>query len=266
MPSYQGYINAIYELKKKVQPDDFLQIHEPLKIESDYIFTDKKTLKELKSRNFKIQNLYHNFVKDLKRMDNLISANNGYLLCSHCHAEVCEIKFNYPVLTNVNTGEHRINTSWMNDNLKLVYNINNNNKKKNEKLNLDENEINKFVEKLKNSKIKYEDLLSCGTGKHIVGYVRDNEKYIFNGSELTVKYPDLTYQKNIDKESFSNDFFYIRNRIDEILMEKNEPEFKNKIFCKLCNFYVKKDIQEFRNHLKEKEHEEQMKELRREFI
>ena len=262
LQSYQGYINAIYELKKKVQPDDFLQIHEPLEIESEYIFTDKKTLKELKSRNFKIQNLYHNFVKDLKRMENLINTKNGYLLCSRCRSEICEIKFNYPILTNVNTGEHRIKSSWMNDNLILVYN----NPKKNEKLYLDENEIYKFVEKLKKSNIKYENLLSCGTGKHIVGYVRDNEKYIFYGSELIVKYPDLTYEKNIDKDSFSNDFFYIRNKIDEILLEKNEPEFRSKIFCKLCNFYVKKDIEEFKSHLKDKEHEEKMKELRREFI
>ena len=261
MQSYQGYINSIYELKKKVQPDDFLQIHEPLKIESEYIFTDKKTLKLLKSRNFKIQNLYHNFVKELKRMINLIDIKNGYLLCSRCLSEICDIKYKYPILTNVDTGEHKINTSWLDDNLKLVYN----NPNKKEKLELDENEIDKFVEKLKKSKIKYENLLSCGKGRHIIGCVRDKEKYIFSGSELAVKYPDLTYE-NIDKDSFYNDFFYIRNKIDEILVEKNEPEFRNKIFCKLCNFYVKKDVEEFRNHLKDKVHEEKMKELRREFI
>ena len=89
---YQGYINAIYELKKKVEKDDFLQIHEPLQIESEFIFTDKKTLKELKSRNFKIQHLYNNFVKDLKKKENLISMKYGYLLCAFCHSEICEIK------------------------------------------------------------------------------------------------------------------------------------------------------------------------------
>ena len=262
--SYQGYINAIYDLKKKVQPDDFLQIHEPLQIESDFIFTDKKTLKEIKSRNFKIQHLYNNFVKDLKRKENLISMKNGYLLCAYCHSEICEItEDNYPILTNKDIGEYNIKSSWMNDNLKLVYKKN---KKIDKCLNLDEEKMKKFMEILQKEKITYQNLLCCNSGKHIVGYVRDNEKYIFYGSEITVKYPDLSYEHIKNNESFMNDFIEIRKKIRIILEEKKRDDFKNNIFCKLCNFYVKNDLSEFKAHLKDKEHEEKMEELRREFI
>ena len=216
----------------------------------------------MKLRNFKIQNLYNNFVKDLKRMENLTIMKYGYLLCARCHSEICEIKEKYPLLTNKNNGEHLIESSWMNDNLKLIYNKKN---KIEKSLNLDENEINKFKEKLKKENIKYENLLCCHSGRHVVGYLREKEKYIYYGSELIIKYPDLTYE-TINEKSYVNDFADIRNKIEEIMEEKQKPEFKSQIFCKLCGFYVKNNIYEFKAHLKDKEHDEKMKELRREFI
>ena len=196
-------------------------------------------------------------------MENLSLLKYGYLLCSKCHSEICEIKERYPILTNKKIGEHRIETSWMDDSLKFVYNKN---KKIEKSMNLENNEINLFVEKLKKLNIKYENLLSCNSGKHIVGYVRDNEKYIYYGSDLTVKYPDMTYEPIINEETFINDFMDIKKKIDEINEEKKRPEFKNKIFCKLCGFNVKYDLSEFKAHLREKDHEERLKELRREFI
>ena len=261
---YQGYINAIYELKKKVEKDDFLQIHEPLQIESEFIFTDKKTLKELKSRNFKIQHLYNNFVKDLKKKENLISMKYGYLLCSFCHSEICEIKEEgYPLLTNKTIGEYNFKYSWISNNLKVVYNKN----KKFEKwVNLDEEKSTKFMQILQKEKIKYDNLLCCESGKHLVGYIQGAEKYFFYASEITVKYPDSTYEHIKTKEPFMNDFFNQRKKIHDITEDKKRDDFKNNIFCKLCSFYVKEDVSEFKEHLKDKEHEERMEELRREFI
>ena len=263
LQSYTGYINAIYDLQKKIKPDDFLQLHEPLNIEGEYIFTDNKTIKELQSRNFKIQNLYHNVVKDLRNIENLCILKYGYLLCSKCFSEVCEIKKGYPIMTNKEIGEHKIESSWMNDNLKIVFNKNNKTAKG---IICENSEINNFSEKLKKLDIKFENLLSCKSGKHIVGYIRDNEKYIYFGSELSVKYPDLTYEQNIKQEYFLNDFEDIREKIDNIMYGKTKPEFLKKIFCKLCDFYVKNDVSEFRNHLKDKEHEHKLQELRKEFI
>ena len=260
---YQGYINSIYDLQKKVQPDDFLQIHEPLNIENEYIFTDKKTLIKIKRRNYKIENLYNNFVKDLKKMENLIALKYGYLLCASCHSEICEIKERIPVLTNQKIGEHIIESTWMNDSLKKVYNENN---KIEKSLDLDEKELRKFIEDLKESEVKYDNLLSCNSGKHVIGYMRDNNKFIYYGSNIIVKYPDLSYENIKDKDSFINDFKEERKKIFEIMEEKCKPEFKNEIFCKLCEFHIENDLSEFKCHLKTKEHEEKMKELRREFI
>ena len=151
----------------------------------------------------------------------------------------------------------------MNDNLKLVYNKNN---KKIKGITCDENEINKFIDNLKKQNIEFDNLLSCKSGKHMIGYTREGEKYIYYGSELSVKYPDLSYETVDNKESYINDFEEIKNKIEKIMNEKNKPEFKKKIFCKLCDFYVKNDINEFRNHLKDKEHEHKLHELRKEFI
>jgi hypothetical protein len=263
LQSYTGYINAIYDLQKKIKPDDFLQLHAPLKIEGEYIFTDNKTLKELQSRNFKIQHLYNDVVKDLRKMENLCILKYGYFLCSRCFSEVCEIKNGYPVLTNKEIGEHKIESSWMNDNLKTVFNKNN---KLAKGIACEDGEINNFSEKLKKLDIEFDNLLSCKSGKHIVGYTRSGEKYIYYESELSAKYPDLTYEPIVSKESFVNDFEDIRTKIDNIMYGKTKPEFLKKIFCKLCDFYVKNDLNEFRNHLKDKEHEHKLQELRKEFI
>jgi hypothetical protein len=47
---------------------------------------------------------------------------------------------------------------------------------------------------------------------------------------------------------------------------KESDDFKKKIFCKLCEFNVKKDLKEFKEHLEDPTHIDKMKELRKEFI
>ena len=109
-------------------------------------------------------------------------------------------------------------------------------------------------------------MFTCPSSKHIIGYVRKNERFIYFGSELAVKYPDLTYEKISDKNVYLNDFNAIHQKVERILEEKKSEEFKKKIFCKLCHFNVRDNINEFREHLKDKSHEERLKELRKEFI
>ena len=260
---FLGYINSINDLKNNIQPDDFLQLHEPLKIEGEYEFTDRKCLKELYSRNYKIHNLYYNVVKDLRKMEKLSYYKSGYLVCSDCFGEICEIKDDNLILTNSNIGEHKISFSWMNDNLKVVFDKNN---QKEKNINYLESEKDKFVKNLNDFNIKYENLLTCNSGNHIVGYVRKGENYIYFGSKLSVEYPDLTFENIKDKECFMNDFKDIKNKIERIMEFKRKDEFKDQIFCKLCNFHVKNDLSEFKIHLISKDHQEKLKELRREFI
>ena len=260
---YMGYINFINNLQKNVQNDDFLQLHDPLIIENEYHFTDKKILKELCTRNFKIHNLYFDLVKDLRRMEKLSYLKYGYLICGTCFTEICEVKNENLILTNKEIGEYKIESTWMNDNLKPIFNKYGEIEKG---INYDVNQKEQFVEKLDNLNIEYNNLLCCNSGKHVIGYMRKGDKFIYFESKLGVLYPDLDYEIIENKDCFMNDFKDIKEKIDKIMKDKETPEFMNKIFCKLCNFYVKNDLTEFKAHLKSKDHQEKLKELRREFI
>ena len=258
-----GKSYSFNDLKKNIQPDDFLQLHDPLKIEGEFEFTNKKSLKELYSRNYKIHNLYYDVIKDLRRMENLAYYKCGFLVCGYCNGEICEIKDENLILTNINIGEYKIASSWKNYNLKIVFDKNN---QKEKNINYNEKEKDKFVKNLNNLNIKYENLLACNSGNHIVGYVIKGEKYIYFGSKLAVKYPDLTFEIINDKECFLNDFKDIKQKVERIMEFKRKDEFKKQIFCKLCNFHIKNDMSEFKTHIISKDHQEKLKELRREFI
>ena len=168
-------------------------------------------------------------------------------------------------MTNSEIGEHKIIGPWINENLKLVFKKYKNKEKKKAPL-YDEEEKNKFIENLKNLNITFDNLFTCPSGKHIIGYTRNGERYIYYGSDLTVKYPDLTYDKISDKNVYINNFENIHERVTKIMEEKNTDDFKKKIFCKLCHFNVKNNLREFKDHLRDKIHEERLKELRKEFI
>ena len=262
---FNGYINEINELKKKVQEDDFLQLHEPLKIQGEYIYTNNKVQKELFTREKKIKNLYNEVILDLRRMKSLAFSSEPWLLCANCYHEITSIKKGNPELSNSKIGEYKIN-GWINENLKLVFSKKNRNKERQKSPLYTEQEKLKFIQNLNDLNIEYDNLFTCPSSKHIIGYVRKNERFIYFGSELAVKYPDLTYEKISDKNVYLNDFNAIHQKVERILEEKKSEEFKKKIFCKLCHFNVRDNINEFREHLKDKSHEERLKELRKEFI
>ena len=50
------------------------------------------------------------------------------------------------------------------------------------------------------------------------------------------------------------------------MKKKETDDFKKKIFCKLCGFEVKGELDEFKEHLDSDIHKDKMKELRKEFI
>ena len=261
--SYPGYINAIRELQKKVKSDDFLQLHEPLEIEEEFHFTDNNTLKELKSRNYKIHNLYNDFLSELSKIHDLALTKTCYLVCSHCEGEISRLDKDVPIMTNASIGEHKVERQWINDNLKEIYKIKKSKKKK--KYDIDDKKIEEFKAKLNEYNIKYDNLLCCLKEKHVVGYTRKGENYIFFGSEIGVKYPDLSFELIENKESFVNDFIEYKKKLEKINRYKNSDEFKEKIVCKLCNFNVKDDLIEFCRHLDSAEHKYRLKELRKEF-
>ena len=262
--SYQGYINSIYDLKKKVKKDDFLQLHEPLSIEEEFHFNDNDTIKELNSRNFKIQNLYNDFLSDLDRIERLTMRSSASLVCAKCKVEVSQLNKELPLMTKKEIGEHKIEKSWLYDNLKEIYKIKKNGSKK-KKYEIDDEDIKKFEKKLKENNIKYDNICCCLNKKHVIGYSLNGEQFIYFGSELGVKYADLTYEKIDKKESFLNDFDEFKKKSEKIIQYKNTEEFKRKIICKLCNFSIKDDLLEFSKHLKSNEHKIKLGELRKEF-
>ena len=262
--SYTGYINSINDLKKKVKSDDFLQLHDPLPIKEEYHFTDNETLKELKSRNYKIHNLYNDFLSNLELLNKLTIRKTGSLVCGKCKAEISTLGEGIPIMTNAEIGEHKIEKAWISETLKEIYKIKKNGKKK-KLINIDDKEINKFVSKLEENKIEYDNILCCMNMKHVVGYALNKENFIFYGSELGVRYPDLTFEPIEKKESFMNDFLDYKIKLAKIIEYKNTDEFKSKIVCKLCQFHIKEDLAEFYLHLNSTEHKYKLAELRKEF-
>ena len=198
-------------------------------------------------------------------MESLAFSTEPWLVCTNCCQEITAIKRGNPLMTNQEIREHKIIGPWINESLKLVFKKNKNKERKKAPL-YDEEEKNRFVAKLNELKIDYDNLFTCPSNKHIIGYARKGERFIYFGSDLTVKYPDLVYDKISDKDVFINDFEKIHQRVEMILMEKKSDDFKKKIFCKLCNFNVRNDLKEFKDHLKDKLHEERLKDLRKEFI
>ena len=266
---YVGYRNQIANLQKKVQNDDFLQLHKPLKLEGESIYNND-TKVELNSREMKIKNLYNDFVENLRKKESLAFNSEAWLICAECFKEICPIKEGNPILTNQNVGEYKLLGPWLKQTLKPISNQNRKkeNKKKEKKISklYDENKKKIFEEKLKEKNIQFDDLITCPTRKHIIGYMRCEERLIYCESNLMIKYPDLTYEKIIAHDVFFNNFKNVHEKVKEIMEIKTTADFKSKIFCKLCEFYIKDDLNEFKEHLEDEIHKDKMKELRKEFI
>ena len=262
---FTGYINEINELKKKVKEDDFLQLHEPIAIDEDYIFNNNDIQKELFHQEKKIKNLYKDVILDLKRMEKLAFEKEAVLFCTKCFNEIMPIKKSNPLMTNPEIGEHKIMFPY-DIHFNQIFNNNDINEIEKNPNFTQEDDKNQFIEKLNILNISFDNLLACPSYRHIIGYARNGEKFIYYGSDLTVKYPDQTFDKLSDKNIFINDFESIYQKVKIILEEKDTEDFKKKIFCKLCNFYVNKNLKEFDSHLKDCLHLEKLKELQREFI
>ena len=190
--------------------------------------------------------------------------SSASLVCAKCKVEVSQLNKELPLMTKKEIGEHKIEKSWLYDNLKEIYKIKKNGSKK-KKYEIDDEDIKKFEKKLKENNIKYDNICCCLNKKHIIGYSLNGEQFIYFGSELGVKYADLTYEKIDKKESFLNDFDEFKKKSEKIIQYKNTEEFKRKIICKLCNFSIKDDLLEFSKHLKSNEHKIKLGELRKEF-
>ena len=122
------------------------------------------------------------------------------------------------------------------------------------------------MEDLKIKNIEFDNIFTCPSRKHIIGYSRKDERYFYYDSNLAIKYPDLTYEKIIGHDLFLNNFKDVHKKVAEIMEIKKTEDFKSKIFCKLCGFTVKNDLMEFKDHLDDNIHKDKLKELRKEFI
>ena len=250
------YLEYINEMKKLVtNEEDFLQKIEPLEIQEEYYYNEIKK-KKLYNDEKKISNIYNDYNDVLNLIKSLVNNKEPWLCCPGCSADICAIKFGSPKMTkNNNLGEHIIEGAWITNSFKSV---------KENKDNINNEQIEKFKEKLNKYSIKYDDLFCCPSGETVIGYMIKDERFIYFGSNLFVKYPDLSVDKIYD-DDYKNDFQKIHQKLKGILLEKENKEFKNLICCKLCGFTIKKNIREFKDHLNKKSHKEKMEELKMEF-
>ena len=56
--------------------------------------------------------------------------SSGSLVCAQCKVEVSQLNKDMPVMTRADIGEHKIEKSWLYDNLKEIYKIKKNGSKK----------------------------------------------------------------------------------------------------------------------------------------
>ena len=85
--------------------------------------------------------------------------------------------------------------------------------------------------------------------------IREKE-IIFNISKLNYLYyiPDNTKEYINNQEEYINIFIECKKKCKSILENNNTKEFKKKIFCYLCDFYMKDDINEFIKHTNNLKH------------
>ena len=255
---FTGYINEINKIKNQIKEKDFLQLHEPLLIKDEY-FEDNRKKKKMYIKERIIQNIYQQYNQILKYMKKLAYAKEAWLICecNDYNCDICIINQELPKIIKKYgyIGVHKIDGS----------NITSFKPLKENKEEIDEEKINQFKEDLKRNSIEYDDLLCCRSGTNIIGYVKNNEKYIYYESNLFVRYPNLEIEK-VKKYEYVNDFKNIKQIVEKIMNEKKSEEFKNKIFCRLCKFKIEKDLNEFSEHLNSEEHKSNMLELKKEFL
>ena len=275
---YMVYINGIEELKSQMDEKDFLQLHEPLKIQGEYFFNRSQEIKLL-NKEKKILNIYRDYSAILDHMRALIYSSEPWLCCRKCFKDICSIKPDLPKLTNIDLGEYVLEGAFIDSTLKTI-------EENKDKLNPED--INAFKNQLDKDNIKYKDLYCCPSGENIIGYIKKIEnknynnnywrnknynteseirygRYIYYKSDLLVRYPNLTYDIITD-DDYKNRFKKVNMKSNKIMDEKKSKEFKNNICCKLCGFVVEKDIKEFKAHLNTKIHRERMEELKKEFL
>ena len=251
---FKGYINEIKKLN--IKEEDFLQLHEPLPIMEEYYHSPEKRKKLLNKEN-NLLKIYEDYNDVLNTIKSLAFNNEAWLCCCCCLSEICAIKQGSPKMTEKkNIGEHIIEGAWITSSLKSV--TENKDKIKGE-------QIEKFKEKLNQNNINYSDLFCCPKGETVIGYITKDERYIYYGSKLFVKYPDLNVEC-VFEEDYKNDFIQIHKKVEKILMEKEKKDFKKMICCKLCDFTVERNIRQFNQHILKKCHRERMEELKKEFL
>ena len=256
---YTGYINEINEIKTKINKDDFLQIQEPLMIQDEFYINDKKIQKKLTKEKL-IKNIYNDYCKILNDMKSRISSTEAWLVCPNCFQDITAIKPNYPIQKNEKNkhiGEYLIQGSFINTSFKEI---------EKGKDYCNKNQFEKKLEEvgLKNGK-NYENLFSCPNGETIIGYIHKNERYIYMKSDLCVRYPDLNVEK-VEETEYLHKFENILKKVEQIIKYKDTDEFKRSIECKLCDFNVKAKLGEFKKHLNDKFHKQNMEELNKEFL
>ena len=253
---YYGYINEIKEIKSKIKEDDFLQIQEPLMIQDEF-FNNKKKIQKKILKEKRIKNIYNDYLKILNDMKSLIGNTDAWLCCPNCYQDICAIKENSPKQINKNLGIYAIQGSFINTSFKTIEEGKNYRNKENLEKKLNELGFKKGTH--------YDNLFCCAKEETVIGYVHKEEKYIFSGSNLCVRYPNLTVER-VNENEFMSNFENIKKKVEDIIKYKETDEFKHSIKCKLCDFTVEKKLGEFKRHLHEKFHKENMEELKKEFL
>ena len=217
----------------------------------------------IKERNNNINKIYENFINKINDIKTLILNDNAYIICSNCGKEVSKLDDNNPECNDISYGEYKIKKIWMFNNILNLYSYKGNVKIK--KYNINDDEINIFERALSWNRIKYDNLLCCGSGKHLIGYTRNGDNFINYLSKLSILYPDKTIEEINNHDAYFNNFASSKKILCKILKNKNSEIFKSKLYCKLCNFRVTENINEFISHINSDSHKISLSDLKNEF-
>ena len=221
---FEGYINEINNLKNGEKEEDFLKLIDPSNNIKEYYLDKEEINKFIIKHNFRIKNLYYNYIETMEYIRELLYYNESYILCYICKSEICQVNDKLHVINN--TIEYT--PSFINNIIET-----------NEIF--DSKDNNKILELIKKNKIQYYKLLYCRNG-HLFGYTKESNQsyYMFVNNKLLIKYPNLL-DETIYVNDISTSLYNIQKKTKSINEIKENNDFKNNLRCELCgvgfNFY-----------------------------
>ena len=121
--NFIGYMNEIKFLKSK--DNYFLKLILPKIIDNESFLDNKIFQSRILMHNYEISNLYNNFLKILKYIEDIIKFDKGIILCQYCNWEICQFDSQDFIVNNSLIGEYKIIKFFENNSFYEEYNYKN---------------------------------------------------------------------------------------------------------------------------------------------